>query len=352
MKFSAAVSLAIAPVALGKVIHNVYPVAKRDPANAAALAELGAIGGIGGGIALAPAAALISPGQITQVIVIWANPGGGAATQTINQQITVTQTVTAPGGAAPPVATSAAAGKAPPAAVAPPAAGATHTVMVGGAGGLAFTPSSIQAAMGDMVVFTFMSNNHTATQSAFATPCDPLAGGMDSGFQPNVNNTVVPAPQVAMQVMTTDPLWFYCKQTGHCGKGMTFSINPTAEKTQIMFQAMAIAQKGTGAGSAITGNATAPVAAPPAVAPAAGSSAASLAPLPALSTPVAGGAASLTGSTSGSVQTGVGQLLASGQCLCAVTCGTGSFPAVQAQGVGAFGGFAGALPASMMETTP
>lgn len=57
-----------------------------------------------------------------------------------------------------------------------------------------------------MVVFTFLSNNHTATQSAFATPCDPLAGGMDSGFVPNVNNTVSPPPQVAMQVTVATPL--------------------------------------------------------------------------------------------------------------------------------------------------
>lgn len=124
---------------------------------------------------------------------------------------------------------------------------------------------------------------------------------------------------------------FYCKQQGHCGKGMTFSINPTADKTQAMFQAMAIAQKGTGAGSAITGNGTA--AAPPAAAAPAASSAASSA---------AGAAAT------GSVQQGTGNLQA-GQCVCAVSCGTGAFPAVQAQGVGAFGGFAGALPASMAE---
>jgi hypothetical protein len=61
-----------------------------------------------------------------------------------------------------------------------------------------------------MVIFTFESQNHTATQSAFTSPCVKLAGGMDSGFMPNVNNTVVPAPQMAMQVTVATPL---CKNT-------------------------------------------------------------------------------------------------------------------------------------------
>lgn len=78
--------------------------------------------------------------------------------------------------------------------------------MVGGAAGLVFVPDQIKAAVGDMVVFTFMSQNHTATQSSFAKPCDPLAGGMNSGFMANPNNTVSPPPQVAMQVMVSDPL--------------------------------------------------------------------------------------------------------------------------------------------------
>lgn len=57
-----------------------------------------------------------------------------------------------------------------------------------------------------MVIFTFESQNHTVTQSAFTTPCDKLATGMDSGFMPNLNNTVSPAPQMAMQVTVATPL--------------------------------------------------------------------------------------------------------------------------------------------------
>jgi hypothetical protein len=57
-----------------------------------------------------------------------------------------------------------------------------------------------------MVIFTFESQNHTATQSAFTTPCEMLAGGVDSGFMPNINNTVSPPPQMAMQVTVATPI--------------------------------------------------------------------------------------------------------------------------------------------------
>ena len=133
--------------------------------------------------------------------------------------------------------------------------------------------------------------------------------------------------------MLTRLVGFYCKQKGHCGKGMAFSVNPTAEKTQAMFQAMAIAQKGTGVPSAITGGGNGTAAAPPAAAP----------PVAAPAAPPAAGGATAPSQ-------GMGQLVpGTGQCICAVTCAPGSFPAVQAQGLGAFGGMGGGLPASMME---
>lgn len=187
----------------------------------------------------------ITEGSDTNVIVIWVNPGNGADTTTVNQQVTVTETVVVggetpavhPPPAAPPVHPPPAAAPPaeamppahPPPAAAPPvhppaeavpptpahpgaetpaapAAGATHSVTVGGPGGLIYAPDQIHAAVGDMVIFTFLSANHTTTQSSFDRPCDPLAGGMDSGFIPNPNNTVEPPPQVAMQVMVSDPL--------------------------------------------------------------------------------------------------------------------------------------------------
>lgn len=79
--------------------------------------------------------------------------------------------------------------------------------MVGGdAKKLLYTPSTLQAAAGDMVKFTFMANNHTVTQSTFPKPCVKMAGGVDSGFMPNVNNTVSPPPNYMFQVLDTKPV--------------------------------------------------------------------------------------------------------------------------------------------------
>jgi len=240
--------------------------------------------------------------SVDEVIIIWVNEGGGAATSTV----TNTVTVTAGSGTS--------------------LAAATHSVTVGGSAGLVYTPNTIEAAIGDMVIFTFESNNHTATQSAFTTPCEKLAGGMDSGFMPNVNNTVSPAPQMAMQVTVATPIWFYCRQSGHCGKGMTFSINPTANKTQAMFQQMAIAQNGTGTASSITGGTASSVSvAPPA-------------------------ATSISSSSSGSMVSGSGTINTGGACECACLCGTAAFPNAAIQGVAAFGGLSGAMPISALES--
>lgn len=86
-------------------------------------------------------------------------------------------------------------------------AGSTHTVVVGGPNGLVFTPESLSnVPVGDMIVFEFLSKNHTVTQSPFDTPCTPMPGGLDSGYIPNPDNTIVPAPQLAMQVTGTKPL--------------------------------------------------------------------------------------------------------------------------------------------------
>jgi len=235
---------------------------------------------------------------VNEVIIIWVNEGGGAATSTVTNTVTVT-------GAA---------------------AAATHSVVVGGSAGLVYTPNTIEAAVGDMVIFTFESQNHTATQSAFTTPCEKLAGGMDSGFMANINNTVSPAPQMAMQVTVATPIWFYCRQKGHCGKGMTFSINPTASKTQAMFEQMAIAQNGTGAAAPIVGGTSTATVAPPAA--------------PASTAAAVGG----TGMVSGS-----GSIDSSGSCACSCFCGVSSFPNA-AQGIGGYGGMSGAIPMSALET--
>lgn len=362
MKFAAALSLLLTPLVVAKAVHNVYPVQRRSPHNRHLAARSGNDKNSVTGLTPSELALLglsgvgITETSVKEVIILWINGGGGAATTVINAPVTTTVTVQGGNAAATSVAISSAAASNTVAATASSVAsgaGATHTVTVGGPAGLVFSPSEVKAAIGDTVIFTFLSQNHTATQSAFATPCEPLAGGMDSGFQPNPSNSVNPPPQVAMQVMVDTPLWFYCKQAGHCGKGMTFSINPTAAKTQAMFQAMAIAQNGTGSSTTITGGTSAGGSnGTGSAAPAADSS--TLAALPSSTaatdagssaTAVAAGAASTTAPAG--VAVGTGQINTDGSCACAVVCQVGAFPAV-AQGVGAFGGLSGAIPSTMI----
>ncbi|KAI0056474.1 hypothetical protein BV25DRAFT_236948 [Artomyces pyxidatus] len=111
-------------------------------------------------------------------------------------------------------------------------------VQVGANGTLTYSPNTITAAVGDTISFLFMAKNHTVTQSTFPSPCESMAGGIDSGFQP-VAAGATSVPSWTITVNATTPLWFYCKQTGHCEKGMVLAVNPTANKTFEAFQAAA-----------------------------------------------------------------------------------------------------------------
>jgi len=103
---------------------------------------------------------------------------------------------------------------------------ATIQVTVGGTGILAYNPPFVNASVGDVVQFTFHQKNHTVTQSSFASPCSPLAGGFDSGFMPVGPDQTSNFPVAQLTVGQTTPIWVYCRQTGHCQSGMVFAINP------------------------------------------------------------------------------------------------------------------------------
>ncbi|OCH89103.1 hypothetical protein OBBRIDRAFT_778998 [Obba rivulosa] len=99
-------------------------------------------------------------------------------------------------------------------------------VTVGGPGILQFNPESVTANPGDTVVFSFRQENHTVTQSSFDNPCQALDGGFDSGFVPIADNDTGPFPAAQFTVTDTNPVWVFCRQTGHCEQGMVFAINP------------------------------------------------------------------------------------------------------------------------------
>jgi plastocyanin len=121
----------------------------------------------------------------------------------------------------------------------------TFNVLVGANDTLTFQPDTVNASVGDTIAFTFLSKNHTVTQSTFAAPCTNFsADGIDSGFVP-VDPTATSFQQYSFTMNNVSaPLWFYCRQTGHCGKGMVFAVNPTAAKSFSAFQAAAMATSG------------------------------------------------------------------------------------------------------------
>jgi plastocyanin len=118
------------------------------------------------------------------------------------------------------------------------ASAANFDVNVGGldAGNpvLKFKPEFVNAVVGDTVTFHFQQKNHSVVQTSFNEVCHPL---LDTNSQPvfrtqfhPVANTDTEFPTEVYTVTdASKPLWFYCSQKSHCGKGMIFSINCPTE---------------------------------------------------------------------------------------------------------------------------
>ncbi|KAJ7089047.1 hypothetical protein C8R43DRAFT_296963 [Mycena crocata] len=109
------------------------------------------------------------------------------------------------------------------------------TIQVGGnssspGGPVQFHPNLALATNGTIVTFQFTGapGNHSVTQSSFTSPCQPLAGGFDSGWVSVPQS--LPAPPEWNLTITNDqiPIWFYCKQLSkvpHCNAGMVGALN-------------------------------------------------------------------------------------------------------------------------------
>jgi plastocyanin len=133
----------------------------------------------------------------------------------------------------------------------------THYVDVGiFEGKVQFVPDSVDAEIGDIVLYNFLAKSHSVTQSNFNTPCT-FNGGFDTGLnQPNPENQT-DLFLIPFTVSTKTPLWFYCKQPGppnHCGQGMVFGINPAGKMDQ--FVQNAIKQNGALQASSLATTAT------------------------------------------------------------------------------------------------
>jgi len=118
-------------------------------------------------------------------------------------------------------------------------ASTTYSIQVGPSGQLVYSPSNITANVGDTVEFFFNPKNHTVTQSSFTEPCERLQVstgqvGLDSGFT-HATTVSQNTSGFSFVVNNTAPLWFYCRQTGHCTDGMVFAVNANANKTYAAF---------------------------------------------------------------------------------------------------------------------
>jgi plastocyanin len=105
----------------------------------------------------------------------------------------------------------------------PTAFAAQHVVELG-EDGFVFVPDTVQAAVGDTVVFEFYPGDHSVAQSTFDAPCVPAPGGIWSGF---FNPSSGKDTSVwVITIADTNHIWLYCAQIGHCNAGMAMVINP------------------------------------------------------------------------------------------------------------------------------
>jgi plastocyanin len=74
------------------------------------------------------------------------------------------------------------------------------------------------------------------------------------------NNTAGPFQQAQFTVADGNPVWVYCRQTGHCQKGMVFAINPGDKLAA--FQAAAMGNSTTQSSSSVAASPAASSVAP------------------------------------------------------------------------------------------
>lgn len=138
---------------------------------------------------------------------------------------------------------------------------------------------------------------------------------------------------------------WYCRQKTHCGKGMTFAINPTMAKSYADFLSMAIAQNGTASTSVMADAVAATAMSTVTLIGGQGSYVSTTAMAEAASSTVAVDAAATSAVVVASAPAMVnGFNSGSGNsCECSCFCGVAAYP--QGWGVNNIGGMGGALPA-------
>lgn len=110
---------------------------------------------------------------------------------------------------------------------------ATHTIKVGSKEDPhQYSPSNIDAGVGDVVVFEFYPRNHSVVQAEYGAPCVPAEGdifysGRFDKFNEKNGHLVGDPPTWNLTINSTEPIFFYCTAIDSCIKnGMVGAINP------------------------------------------------------------------------------------------------------------------------------
>ncbi|KAE8355481.1 hypothetical protein BDV28DRAFT_128964 [Aspergillus coremiiformis] len=117
-------------------------------------------------------------------------------------------------------------------------AAATHTIQVGPkTDPHQYVPASVNASVGDVIVFEFYPRNHSVVKADYNAPCVPAHGdvfysGHFAKFNEENGQLKGPPPTWSLVVNDTKPTFFYCTATDSCNKnGMVGVINPSANMT-------------------------------------------------------------------------------------------------------------------------
>jgi len=99
-----------------------------------------------------------------------------------------------------------------------------------GKNGFSFSPSTITAAVGDVLAFHFFGPTHTVVEGDFANPCVFKAGGFYSGQMQGSGSGEGPN-LFLVTVTSTDPMAIFCRVPGHCQAGMVAVVNGAGSMT-------------------------------------------------------------------------------------------------------------------------
>ncbi|EGG03233.1 uncharacterized protein MELLADRAFT_72584 [Melampsora larici-populina 98AG31] len=103
--------------------------------------------------------------------------------------------------------------------------------------GVGFDPNRILPVAGDTITFTWSvpsyinnppTGSYSATQGSYGSPCQPMAGGFDSGPRTTAAESSGSAPSMVFQVKDTQPLYFYSSVGDQCKQGMVLGVNSAA----------------------------------------------------------------------------------------------------------------------------